>query len=126
MFLCLRALYSNSKLDKHSRAILMTKNPIHNAILAGGYIVLVASVMYFGPRLAGGPDSVLVPIAMLSLFVLSAAVMGYLFLLQPIQMYLDGEKKEAVDLFAKTLATFAVITAALFAILFLLATPVAS
>lgn len=104
----------------------MTKNPIHNAILAGGYIVLVASVMYFGPRLAGGPDSVLVPIAMLSLFVLSAAVMGYLFLLQPIQMYLDGEKKEAVDLFAKTLATFAVITAALFAILFLLATPVAS
>src|SRR3989344_1776138 len=104
----------------------MTKNPIHNALLASGYIVLVASLMFFGSRFAGGPDTVLVPIAMLSLFVLSAAVMAYLFLLQPVQMYLDGEKKEAIHLFAKTLATFAVITAILFAILFLLATPAAA
>jgi len=99
---------------------------MHNAILASGYIVLVASLMFFGSRFAGGPDTVLVPIAMLSLFVLSAAVMGYLFLLQPALMYLDGEKKEAIHLFAKTLATFAVITAILFAILFLLATPAAA
>ena len=103
----------------------MTKNPIHNALLASGYIVLVASPMLFGSRFAGGPDTVLVPIAMLSLFVLSAAVMAYLFLLQPVQMYLDGEKKEAVDFFAKTLAAFAVITAVLFAALLLLATPAA-
>ena len=104
----------------------MTKNPIHNALLASGYIVLVASLMFFGARFAGGPDSVLAPIAMLSLFVLSAAVMGCLFLLQPALMYLDGEKKEAVEFFAKTIAAFAVITAILFVILFLLATPVAS
>ena len=103
----------------------MTKNPIHNAILASGYIVLVASLMFFGSTFAGGPDTVLAPIAMLSLLVLSAAIMAYLFLLQPVQMYLDGEKKEAIHLFAKTLATFAVITAILFAILFLLSTPAA-
>ena len=103
----------------------MTKNPMHNAILASGYIVLVASLMFFGSTFAGGPDTVLAPIAMLSLLVLSAAVMAYLFLLQPVQMYLDGEKKEAVDFFAKTLAAFAVITAVLFAALLLLATPAA-
>ncbi|MDB5224948.1 MAG: hypothetical protein JWO43_570 [Candidatus Adlerbacteria bacterium] len=49
-----------------------------------------------------------IPIAMLSLFVFSASVMSYIFLYQPLQLFLDGEKKKAVDLFLKTLAAFAV------------------
>jgi len=36
--------------------------------------------------------------------------MGYLFFLQPVQMFLEGQKVEAVELFTKTLAAFAVIT----------------
>jgi len=40
--------------------------------------------------------------AMLSLFTLSAAVMGYLFAAEPIMMYLDGKKKEAVNFFFTT------------------------
>ena len=35
---------------------------------------------------------------------------GYFFFFQPIQLYLDGEKKQAVNLFLKTLAAFAGIT----------------
>lgn len=96
----------------------MTKNPYVNAILASLYVVVVATVMYYGPKIAGPKDSVLVPIAVLSLFVLSTAVMGFLFLMQPVQMYLDGEKKEAVQLVGTTIAMFAVITAMLLALLF--------
>ena len=86
----------------------MNKNPFKNAIAAIVYIVLVASLMFYGPEAVDAEDSVLAPIAMLSLFVLSAAVMGYIFCFQPIQMYLDGEKKEAAKLFVQTVIYFAV------------------
>ncbi len=43
----------------------------------------------------------------------SAASMGYLFLYQPLQLYLEGEKKKSVDLFLKTLGVFAVSAATL-------------
>jgi len=46
----------------------------------------------------------------LSLFVLSAAVMGFLFVYQPLQLYLDCHKKEGVDFFFKTVGSFAIIT----------------
>jgi hypothetical protein len=99
----------------------MTRNPFYNAVLAAGYITLVASIMYFGPRLASGVDSVMVPIAMLSLFVLSAATMGYLFFFEPAQLYLAGERREATVLFLKTIGAFAGITATFLIVLFLLA-----
>jgi hypothetical protein len=57
------------------------------------------------------------PIVIISLFTLSAAMMGYLFLFQPLQLYLDGKKKLAVNLFIQTLATFAGLTA-LFLVLY--------
>lgn len=90
----------------------MTKNPLINAFAASGYIVLVVSIMnYLSARLKDTPDKVLAPIAALSLFTLSAAVMGYIFGSQPLQLYFEGKKKEAVDLFLKTVGVFAVITA---------------
>lgn len=88
----------------------MTKNPFINALSATLYITIVASVMYYAPKWAGPVDSVVIPVAILSLFVLSAAVMGYLFLSQPIQLYLDGGKKQAVNLFLSTVAVFAAVT----------------
>ena len=97
----------------------MTKNPILNAFAAAAYIVLVACIMFYGSRLHEGEDTILAPIAMISLFTLSAAMMGYLFLYQPTQLYLDGKKKEAANLFLKTLGVFAGIT--VFALLALLA-----
>jgi hypothetical protein len=99
----------------------MTKNPFVNAGLATLYIVAVVSVMNLARIFVKEEDMILIPIAMLSLFVLSAAVMGFLFFFQPIQLYLDGEKSRAVNLFLKTLAAFAAITALLFSVLFWLA-----
>ncbi len=96
----------------------MTKNPFINALSATLYIVLVASVMFYGTSNMGRANSVIVPIAIVSLFTLSAAVMGYVFLSQPLQLYLDGKKKVAVNLFLKTLAVFAGITVLIF-VLFL-------
>ncbi len=61
----------------------------------------------------GKEDNIFMPIAALSLFVFSASSMGYLFLYQPLQLFLDGEKKKSVDLFLKTLATFAASAATL-------------
>ncbi len=66
----------------------MSKNPFLNALAASAYIVLVASGVYYGPKVVGPVDSVLAPIAFLSLFTLSAAIMGYLFLATPIRMYI--------------------------------------
>lgn len=96
----------------------MSKNPVINGISALVYIVTVAFVMYFGTKNLPKEDTILAPIAMISLFTLSAAVMGYIFGLQPIQLYLDGKKKEAVQLFLKTMMVFGFLTAIMLVLLF--------
>ncbi len=68
------------------------------------YVSLVAWFMFNGEHLFGGDGkSFLIPVFMLMLFVLSAAITGSLVLGKPILMYLDGQKKEAVKLFFITL-----------------------
>lgn len=90
----------------------MTQNPFYNAGLGLLYIALVVSLLNFGSKWAQSqPDNMLMPIGMLSLFVLSASVMGYLFLSQPIILFLDNKRKEAISLFIRTIAVFAGITA---------------
>ncbi len=88
----------------------MTKNPFLNAIAATAYIALIASFLFYGTKHIGPVESVFIPITMLSLFVLSAAVMAFVFCYQPIQLFLEGQKKEATNLFLKTLGSFAAIT----------------
>ncbi len=73
--------------------------------------------MFYGTEHAHPNNSIIVPIAVLSLFSLSAAVMGYLFLYQPILLFLDGHKKNAINLFLQTVAVFAGITILVFALL---------
>jgi hypothetical protein len=86
----------------------MTKNPFLNALVALVYIVLVVSGLFYSPIFVGDEPNILIPISVLSLFVFSAASMAYIFLYQPLQLFLEGEKKKAVDLFLKTLGAFAV------------------
>lgn len=89
----------------------MTKNPYHNAIFAALYIVFVVLLISYGPAFVRDkPDTILAPMAMLSLLVCSVALMGYIFFFQPVLMYLDGQKHEVVEFFTKTLGAFAVIT----------------
>ena len=99
----------------------MSKNSFANAGAALLYIVAVSSLMYYGPKSIGPVDSILIPIGMLSLFVLSAAVMGLLFLYQPAQLFFEGKKDEAIPLFLKTVGVFAGITMVMFTSLFLFA-----
>jgi hypothetical protein len=96
----------------------MSKNPSINAVSAILYIVSIGLFMNFGIKHAPKGDSVFAPIAMISLFTLSAAVMGYLFCLQPLQLYLDGKKQQAVTLFLQTVAVFGAITFVFLLILF--------
>jgi hypothetical protein len=97
----------------------MTKNPITNAFAALVYIIIVACAMFYGTNHTGQTeDSILAPIAIISLFTLSAAVMGYLFLSQPLQLYLDDKKKEALDLFLRTVAIFAGLTVIILIVFF--------
>ncbi len=97
----------------------MTKNPIINALGASGYILLVVSVMTFVSQTQRNkPDTFLAPIIMLSVLTLSVAVMAYIFFYQPLQLFISGKKKEAVDLFVKTVAFFAGVTMVFFVLLF--------
>jgi hypothetical protein len=90
----------------------MHKNPYLHAVAASAYIIgIVLLINSFGQL--NIEDTILAPMVMLSLLTLSAAVMGYLFVYAPLQLYLDGKKSEAVSLFFKTVVTFAVITGAL-------------
>jgi hypothetical protein len=97
----------------------MKQKPLINSLLATLYIALISLVFYLGNTLKIGNQPILAPIALISLFTLSAAVMGYLFIYQPLVLYLDGKKKLAISFFLKTTLIFALTTLALFLILFL-------
>lgn len=86
----------------------MFKNPILNALGAAGYIILVVCIVQFLSRTMGDKsDTIGAPITFLSLLTLSVATIAYLFLYDPVQLLIDGKKKEAVNLFVQTISIFA-------------------
>lgn len=88
----------------------MTTNPFINALVASAYVTLVATIiMSIPPKVP--LLAVAGPVIFLSLFVFSAAVMGYLFLLQPLLMILRGETQQGIKLFLRTLGFFALVSA---------------
>lgn len=91
----------------------MSRNPFVNALSAAAYITLLVSLIFNAPKEFIPEPSIMIPIGMLSLFVLSAALMGYFFILQPIQLLVEGKKEEATKLFLATVAAFAGITGAM-------------
>ena len=88
------------------------------ALGEAGYIFLVALLMFGVQKFFGDkPDPpIIAPIAFLLLFVLSAAISGALILGKPLMLYLDGQKKEALQLFGFILAWLAVFLIVAFAI----------
>lgn len=95
------------------------KTAIINALLTTLYIIFVGLFMYYGSLIKiGKTNEFLAPITMLSLFVFSAALTGYLIVGKPVQMYIDGKKKEAVSLLTNTLVIFFLITLFFITILF--------
>ena len=97
----------------------MSKNPLINALGASAYIILVVSVMTFITKpLQNKPDTFFAPITVLFVLTLSVAVMAYIFFYQPLQYFIEGKKKEAVNLFVKTVAIFAAITTVVLILLY--------
>lgn len=90
----------------------MTKNPMVHALAALLYIASVVMLIFYAPQFVQEEDSIFIPIAMLSLFVFSAATMSYLFLYEPLCLLVDGKKQEAAMFFIQTLAIFAISAAA--------------
>ena len=96
----------------------MTKNPLVNGISASLYICILVLVMTWGTKMVPREDTFMAPIVVISLFTLSAAVMGYLFCYQPATLYFDGKKKQGMQLFLKTVIVFATITVAMLILFF--------
>lgn len=97
----------------------MTKKPFINSLLATLYIIILVFVMDYATRITGHSNNqIIAPIAVISLFTLSTAVMAYLFCYWPFQLYFDGHKKSAISLFLQTVGYFSIFT--LISILFLL------
>jgi len=87
------------------------KTALVNALATSLYIILVGSFMYYGTLIkVGRANEILAPIAVLFLFVFSAALTGYLIFGKPALMYIDGKKKEALSLLTYTLGFFSIIT----------------
>src|SRR5690242_16663848 len=89
----------------------MKWNPFVNALGASAYIFGVALFMNFITSIRHDtPDTIIDGAAFISLFVFSAATMGFLFFYRPIMLLAEDKKKEAIDFFLKTLSTFGVVT----------------
>lgn len=63
------------------------------------------------------PDPEAAQVAFLSLLTLSVAVMAYFFFYQPLQLFVDGKKKEALRYFSQTVGIFGVLTVIIWVLL---------
>jgi len=82
-----------------------------NSLATALYIILIATFMFYGIQgFFVASKSVFIPIVMLMLFVLSAAITGSLIFGRPIMFYIDGKKKEALTLLFYTFGAFMLLT----------------
>ena len=85
---------------------------LHAFLQAAGifsYVALVSWLLKNGEYLFGADEGIRVPIIMLLLLVLSAAITGLLFFGRSIHLYLSGEKSSAIRLILWTLFFLAAI-----------------
>lgn len=94
-------------------------HPLKNAALAACYIALIVFGIQLIASLGVEENDILIPMIMLSLLVLSVAIMGLLFAYEPLRLYFENQKKEALLFLVKTIGYFACFVAAFIAILFL-------
>lgn len=91
------------------------KRAIINSLCTVAYIVLIVSLIFtIGGFLPEPEDLIILPMAMLLLFVCSAAITSFLVFGKPLMMYIDGQKKEAVSLLTYTLGIMVLIAIVLF------------
>jgi hypothetical protein len=84
------------------------------------YVSGVAWLMQHGQAFFGDkPDTIVAPIAMLSLFVFSAAITGSLVFGYPVWQFLNGKKTEAFKAFGWNLAFLGIFTVLAFVLMML-------
>ncbi len=93
------------------------KRAFIDAIGTSVYIILIVSLIFSLRFLAPKEDIIIIPIAMLLLFVTSAAITGFLVFGKPVMLYIDGKKKEAISLLSHTIGILLLITLIVFIIL---------
>lgn len=81
------------------------------------YIILIVLFIFSMQMFSAKTGNILIPIAMLLLFVSSAAITGFLVFGKPIMLYIDGKKKEAITLLGYTIGILFLITLTAFIIL---------
>ncbi len=81
------------------------------------YIILVVSFMFSLQIFSSKQDNIIIPMAMLLLFVCSAAITGFLVFGKPVMLYIDGKKREAVSLLGYTIGILFLINIIIFIIL---------
>lgn len=87
------------------------KYALIHALGAAVYVALVAALMSNAGALFDKVDNKLVGTAtFLLLFVISAAIVGVLVFGRPVMWYLDGVKKEAVQLVIATISFLVILT----------------
>jgi len=83
------------------------KMALINSGITALYIVAIATFMnWVSKTMSHKPDNFLDPIALLMLFVFSAAFTSFFMFGRPALMYLDGKKKEAISLVIYTFGFF--------------------
>lgn len=88
---------------KNSKLVLYALlNAIGTILYVSGVALFMSNIEIIFGR-SGKPDDFRAPLAMILLFVFSAAVTAGLVLGRPILLYLDNFKKEAIKLFIYTL-----------------------
>ena len=95
-----------------------TKNPFLYAITAALYIVVIVLIINV-INLLLPKDNIITPMVVLGLLVLSVATMGFLFLSEPIRLYIDNKKQEAFSFFVKIVGFFACFVVLFLILLFL-------
>lgn len=104
---------------KNSKLVLYALlNAIGTILYVSGVALFMSNIESIFGR-SGKPDDFRAPLAMILLFVFSAAVTAGLVLGRPILLYLDNFKKEAVKLFFYTLAFLFAAILAVFCTLFI-------
>jgi hypothetical protein len=95
------------------------KQSLAYAAFAALYVTVVAAVMRNAQTLFGGngPDTVLAPMGILMLLVVSAATMGLLIFGKPVMLYIDGKKREAVTMASCTVGILAAFTVLVFVVM---------
>ncbi len=96
---------------------IIIKYGLGEAFLAVCYVFFVASIMSNANRWFGKEDNVLSGVVFLLLFVFSAAAMGLIIFGRPIAWYLDGHKREALNLLFYKLGFLLLITVLIMLIL---------